>query len=69
MLPDHVHIVMLSATVPNVMEFANWVGRTKKKKIYVISTDKRPVPLQHFLWFESISHNKIINNSVGFVQV
>ena len=24
--------------------------RTKKKKIYVISTPKRPVPLQHFLY-------------------
>ena len=25
-------------------------SRTKKKKIYVISTPKRPVPLQHFLY-------------------
>ena len=41
---------MLSATVPNTMEFADWVGRTKKKKIYVISTQKRPVPLEHFLY-------------------
>eukprot|EP00808_Paulinella_micropora_P031003 g78639.t1 len=50
MLPDHVNIILLSATVPNVAEFADWVGRTKKKNIYVISTHKRPVPLQHFLW-------------------
>ena len=28
MLPAHVTIVMLSATVPNVMDFADWVGRT-----------------------------------------
>ena len=41
LLPDHVNIIMLSATVPNTMEFADWVGRTKKKKIYVISTLKR----------------------------
>lgn len=33
-----------------VAEFADWVGRTKKKDIYVISTSKRPVPLEHFLY-------------------
>ena len=26
------------------------MGRTKRKHMWVISTDKRPVPLQHFLW-------------------
>lgn len=31
-------------------EFADWVGRTKKKDVYVISTPKRPVPLEHFLF-------------------
>jgi antiviral helicase SKI2 len=31
MLPPHVGIIMLSATVPNHMDFANWVGRTKKR--------------------------------------
>ena len=47
-LPDTVSIVMLSATVPNYKEFAEWVGRTKRKKVYVEYTLKRPVPLQHF---------------------
>ncbi|MBW0502408.1 hypothetical protein O181_042123 [Austropuccinia psidii MF-1] len=50
MLPSHVVIILLSATVPNTKEFADWVGRTKKKDIYVISTPKRPVPLEHFLY-------------------
>ena len=50
MLPDHVSLILLSATVPNTYEFASWVGRTKKKGIYVISTPKRPVPLEHYLW-------------------
>ncbi|PFX34751.1 Helicase SKI2W [Stylophora pistillata] len=50
MLPAQVKIILLSATVPNTLEFADWIGRTKKKKIYVISTLKRPVPLQHFLY-------------------
>ncbi len=50
MLPEHVTLILLSATVPNTSEFASWVGRTKKKDIYVISTPKRPVPLEHYLW-------------------
>ncbi|KAI5124130.1 hypothetical protein M0805_000941 [Coniferiporia weirii] len=50
MLPEHVSIILLSATVPNSKEFADWVGRTKKKDIYVISTPARPVPLEHYLY-------------------
>ncbi|PFH52329.1 hypothetical protein AMATHDRAFT_57402 [Amanita thiersii Skay4041] len=50
MLPEHVNIILLSATVPNTKEFADWVGRTKKKDIYVISTPQRPVPLEHYLY-------------------
>lgn len=34
-LPDTCAIIMLSATVPNYLEFANWVGRTKQKKVFV----------------------------------
>jgi len=48
--PSHINLILLSATVPNTKEFADWVGRTKKKDIYVISTPKRPVPLEHFLY-------------------
>ena len=51
MLPKHVGIVMLSATVPNVREFAGWVGKTKRKKVFITGTKKRPVPLEHELYF------------------
>ena len=34
-LPDHIGIVMLSATFSNYFECAQWVGRTKNKKVYV----------------------------------
>ncbi|KAI8992195.1 NUC185 domain-containing protein [Mycotypha africana] len=60
MLPAHVNIILLSATVPNTHEFAGWVGRTKKKDIYVISTLKRPVPLEHYIYA-----NKDIYKIVG----
>lgn len=50
MLPEHVNLVLLSATVPNVIKFAEWLGRTRKKPTVVITTAKRPVPLEHFLY-------------------
>lgn len=49
-LPPHVCIILLSATFPRPAEFADWLGRTKQKKVYVVSTYQRPVPLQHYLY-------------------
>ncbi|RKP17827.1 antiviral helicase [Rozella allomycis CSF55] len=65
MLPSHVNLILLSATVPNTFEFANWVGRTKQKDIYVISTLKRPVPLEHYLYAQGQLH-KIVDSNRTF---
>ncbi|KAI9793449.1 MAG: hypothetical protein M1835_007248 [Candelina submexicana] len=67
MLPEHVTLILLSATVPNTYEFASWVGRTKKKDIYVISTPKRPVPLEHYLWANKGMH-KIVDADKKFLE-
>jgi antiviral helicase SKI2 len=67
MLPEHVTLILLSATVPNTREFASWVGRTKKKDIYVISTQKRPVPLEHYLWAGKSKH-KIVDSNKRFLE-
>lgn len=67
MLPDHINIILLSATVPNAQEFAEWVGRTKKKDIYVIYTSKRPVPLEHYLYAGRDTH-KIVDASGIFLS-
>lgn len=67
MLPEHIKLILLSATVPNTFEFANWVGRTKQKDIYVISTPKRPVPLEHFLWLKK-NQVKIVNSDKRFLE-
>ncbi|KAI0018098.1 antiviral helicase [Xylariomycetidae sp. FL0641] len=67
MLPEHVSLILLSATVPNTYEFASWVGRTKQKDIYVISTPKRPVPLEHYLW-ASKNIYKIVDSQKRFLE-
>ena len=42
---------MLSATVPNALEFAGWVARQRNSTpVYVVTTPKRPVPLEHHLY-------------------
>ncbi|XP_066249016.1 superkiller complex protein 2 [Euwallacea similis] len=63
MLPKEVCVVLLSATVPNTIEFADWLGSTHKRKVYVITTMQRPVPLQHFLYtgrWGGSRHNKFL---------
>lgn len=50
MLPKRVIFIMLSATIPNGLEFSEWVGRTKDRVVYVISTNKRAVPLEHVIY-------------------
>lgn len=67
MLPDHVKYILLSATVPNTFEFANWVGRTKQKDIYVISTPKRPVPLEIFISAKNKLF-KVVDSSRRFLE-
>ncbi|GBC10110.1 hypothetical protein RclHR1_09340009 [Rhizophagus clarus] len=67
MLPAHVNLVLLSATVPNTKEFADWIGRTKKKEIYVISTSKRPVPLEHYLYADNELY-KIVDSKKSFSE-
>ncbi|ODV87600.1 hypothetical protein CANARDRAFT_6124 [[Candida] arabinofermentans NRRL YB-2248] len=68
MLPDHIKVILLSATVPNTYEFASWVGRTKQKDIYVISTPKRPIPLEIFGWAKGELF-KLIDSSRTFSEV
>ena len=52
LLPKGIGIIMLSATVPNYMEFAQWVGDIKETKVFVQNTLKRVVPLQHSLFID-----------------
>ncbi|CAD5122505.1 DgyrCDS10928 [Dimorphilus gyrociliatus] len=57
MLPAHVNVVLLSATIPKAEEFAEWVARNKKRKVYVVCTLQRPVPLEHYLYTGSSVKN------------
>ena len=48
MLPNHVRMVMLSATIDKAEKFASWIENTKKTSVWLASTTKRVVPLTHY---------------------
>ncbi|KAH6559863.1 hypothetical protein BASA60_000428 [Batrachochytrium salamandrivorans] len=50
LLPDKVRFVFLSATIPNAMQFAEWICKIHKQPCHVVYTDYRPTPLQHYLF-------------------
>ncbi|TYJ58170.1 hypothetical protein B9479_000994 [Cryptococcus floricola] len=50
LLPHSVRYVFLSATIPNSMEFAEWITQTHEQPCHVVYTDFRPTPLQHYLF-------------------
>jgi len=52
MLPPHIQMVMLSATIDNPEGFAKWCERgdesENRKQVYLASTNHRVVPLTHY---------------------
>ncbi len=49
LLPRTVKILALSATIPNLREFAAWIESVRKTPLTLVVEEKRPVPL-HFLF-------------------
>jgi ATP-dependent RNA helicase DOB1 len=50
LLPDKVRYVFLSATIPNAMQFAEWITKTHNQPCHVVYTDFRPTPLQNYFF-------------------
>jgi ATP-dependent RNA helicase DOB1 len=50
LLPDKVRYVFLSATIPNAMQFAEWITKIHHQPCHVVYTDFRPTPLQHYFF-------------------
>uniref|UniRef100_A0A6C0IH92 Helicase ATP-binding domain-containing protein n=1 Tax=viral metagenome TaxID=1070528 RepID=A0A6C0IH92_9ZZZZ len=71
LLPPHVQLIMLSATIDRPDEFASWIAREKQlqaiasnksvKNMYLVSTNERVVPLTHYMWLAV--HNGTINKA------
>jgi len=57
-LPEHMNVLALSATIPNIGQFAKWIETIHKKSVKVIIEHHRPVPLHFFFQ----CHNQIFDN-------
>jgi superfamily II RNA helicase len=62
-LPAHMKILGLSATIPNIKEFSEWIQSVHKKEVKIVIEEKRPVPLHFFFQcaneiVDNISHLK-----------
>lgn len=44
-LPQRINLLMLSATIANADQIAEWLGSIRHKKCIIINENKRPVPL------------------------
>ena len=52
MIPNHIQIVMLSATINNPEKLGNWVA-LKGKQADMVGTKFRPVPLVHNIFYKN----------------
>lgn len=54
MLPPHISMVMLSATLDDPRKFAKWIeSKHTEKQVVICSTDTRIVPLTHYVYISS----------------
>jgi len=49
--PKHIPMLLMSATLHNPEEFANWLESISQKTVVLAQTPIRHVPLFHYLWF------------------
>ena len=50
--PQHIKFVCLSATIPNIKPFAEWMQSVRDIDIEIVEELERPVPLKHHLYFK-----------------
>ena len=73
LLPPHVQMLMLSATIHTPEIFAQWIEDEKKhmsesrgspvKSVILAPTNKRVIPLYHYMWMDT--HSGMLNKLKG----
>jgi len=58
-MPKHINLLGLSATIPNIKEFSQWIESIHEKPIKIVIEDKRPVPLHFFFQCQNQVVDKI----------
>lgn len=53
LLNRNIQLIMLSATISEPEEFAQWISNIKEKDTIIVSTEKRIVPLHHYVLIDN----------------
>lgn len=48
LLPPHMNLLGLSATIPNIKQLSSWIQNIHNKEVKIVIEEKRPVPLHFF---------------------
>ena len=57
--PQHIKFVCLSATIPNINSFAEWMRDVRDINLDVVEELERPVPLEHHLYYTKFGIGKL----------
>jgi antiviral helicase SKI2 len=60
LLPNHVNMILLSATIDSPELFGTWLGNLKQKQVHLIGTTYRIVPLKHVVVNQDKSYSIIM---------
>ena len=68
MLPKHIQMLMLSATLDKQENFAQWIANIKETDVVITSTNERVVPLKHYSFVTCPSSTLKNNNDKVLVE-
>ena len=62
-LQKHINVVLVSATFPNMNEYAHWLAEVRQRDICLVEETKRIVPLIHHVFIDTDLRTIITNNN------
>ncbi|HXG09559.1 MAG TPA: DEAD/DEAH box helicase [Gemmataceae bacterium] len=65
MLPPHIRLLLLSATVGNAAEFVNWLQRCHGRKVELVQSTERRVPLTYHWVPDEFLNDHLVNMAKG----
>jgi superfamily II DNA/RNA helicase len=68
LLPAHVRLLLLSATVGNSAEFVNWLERCHGRKVELVESKERRVPLTYYWVPDELLNDQLVQMAKGDPQ-
>ncbi len=57
--PQHIGVLALSATIPNIDQLAGWMRKTRGVEVDVVTEEERPVPLRHYFYLRDVGPKEL----------